>query len=211
MRINNSNFKMRSDLHLARKSWHVLAVLFMAFIYSHVDRGMALKILAVAMFLFVGMDILRLKIEKINVLVLKVFGVVMRRTEIDHPAGTTYLLSGVFISVYLFPKDIVMLTLFFLAIADPVASYFGIRYGKDKIINNKSLQGTMAAFVVCAIIAFIYMQVNKMLLERIVLVSLISGIIGALSELIPFFKLDDNLTFPIVCSFSLWALINSLS
>ncbi len=211
MPINSLDFKVRSDLHLARKIWHVVTVLAMAYIYTKVDRKVALIILSVAMLFFVGLDIVRLKSAFMNAIAVKVFGRVMRRNELHSPAGTTYLLSGVFISVFLFPYEIVLLSLLFLAIADPVASYFGIRWGKDKIINNKSLQGTMAAFFVCTIISYIFFHRMGLLTDRILLASLIAGIIGALSELLPIYKLDDNLTFPVLCSLSLWTMFNIFS
>lgn len=211
MPINSLNFKVRSDLHLARKAWHVVMVLMMAFIYTQVDRKVALIFLAVAMLFFVGLDIIRLKSAFMNTIAIKVFHRVMRRNELHAPAGTTYLLSGVFIAVFLFPYEIVLLTLLFLAIADPVASYCGIRWGKDKIINNKSLQGTLAAFFVCTIISYVFFHQRGLLPDRILLASLVAGIIGALSELLPIFKLDDNLTFPILCSFSLWTMFNIFS
>ncbi|OQW49919.1 MAG: hypothetical protein A4S09_11785 [Proteobacteria bacterium SG_bin7] len=202
---------MRSDLHMARKLWHIITVSIVSYLYAVLDRKMSLQILSVAMFFFVGLDLMRLKSEFLNRFAVKIFGTVMRRNEINSPAGTTYLLSGVFICVLLFPHDVVLLTLIFLAIADPVASYFGIRWGKDKIINNKSLQGTLAAFVVCTIISYIYFQKKGLLLDRILLASLISGIIGALSELLPIRKMDDNLTFPILCSLALRTMFNVFS
>ncbi len=211
MPVNSLNFKVRSDLHMARKIWHVTTVLMMAYLYAVLDRKTSLQVLSVAMLFFVGLDMIRLKSEFINKFAVKMFGTVMRRNELSSPAGTTYLLSGVFVSVLLFPHDVVLLTLLFLAIADPVASYFGIRWGKDKIINNKSLQGTLAAFVVCTIISYIYFQKKGLLLDRILLASLISGIIGALSELLPIRKMDDNLTFPILCCLALRTMFNIFS
>ncbi len=211
MRLNSLDFKVRSDLHLTRKIWHVTTVLMMAYIYTKVDRKMALTLLSVAMLFFVGFDIIRLRSEFMNSIAVKIFHKVMRRNELNAPAGTTYLLSGVFFSAFLFPYDIVLLTLLFLAIADPVASYCGIRWGRDKIINNKSLQGTLAAFVVCTVISYIFFHRNGLLPDRILLASLVAGIIGALSELLPIYKLDDNFTFPILCSFSLWAMFNVFS
>jgi diacylglycerol kinase (CTP) len=42
--------------------------------------------------------------------------------------------------------------------------------------------------------------------ERIVLVSFFSGLIAASSELVQIQKLDDNMTFPILTGFGLWAI-----
>lgn len=168
------------------------------------DRKTAVMAATIGMFVFTVSDLLRLRWPWLNGWILTVFGRVMRQNEANGLAGTTYLVTGVFFIIFLFPKDVVAVTLLFLALGDPLASYFGIRYGRDRIFRNKSLQGGLAAFICCAIIAFAYYSYYKLMLERVVLVSLISGLIGAISEIIPIGKLDDNLTFPIICSSGLW-------
>lgn len=98
--------------------------------------------------------------------------------------------------------------MFFLAFADPIASYFGIMYGKDKILREKSLQGFLAAFVVCSLLTFAFLNSYDLFAERMVLISLLGGLIGALAELIPIGKLDDNLTLPVLSAVSLWGLFS---
>jgi len=132
----------------------------------------------------------------------------MRQSELHTLAGTTFLLTGLLFVTLVFPPPIVLLTMFFLAFADPIASYFGIRYGKDKILGEKSLQGFLAAFVVCALLTFTFLNSYELVSGRIVLVSLIGGLIGALAELIPIGKLDDNLTLPVLSAVSLWGLFS---
>jgi dolichol kinase len=44
------------------------------------------------------------------------------------------------------------------------------------------------------------------MVERIVLVSILGGLIGAASELIQLRKFDDNMTFPIFAAFGLYVL-----
>jgi len=203
--------KTKSDLHLQRKLWHFLTVLLMAFLYDYLGRERALIVLLCFMIVFIPLDILRLRFDAINEIIIKLFRTVMRRSEINTLAGTTYLLTGVFIIAYLFKKDIVMLTLLFLAAADPMASYIGVRYGKDSIGKNKSLQGTIAAFLCCTIVALGFYLYNEIMIERVILVSVLSGIIGAFSEFFPIGKLDDNLTLPIISSLLLWILFGIFS
>jgi len=42
------------------------------------------------------------------------------------------------------------------------------------------------------------------MVERLLMASLIAGLIGAVSELLPIGKLDDNFTFPVVSGTLLW-------
>ncbi len=198
------DLKRRSDLHLARKIWHMVGVSIMAAFYAYAPETWSLTILMVSFFLFVPLDFARQRSKTLNDLMILLFKPIMRQSEVNKLAGTTFLITGTMIVAYLFPRDVVLLTLLFLAFADPVASYFGIRFGKDKIFGEKSLQGSLAAFFVCTIVTYLFLNFNGLLLERILIVSLIGGLIGALAELIPIWKLDDNLTLPVLSASALW-------
>ncbi len=41
--------------------------------------------------------------------------------------------------------------------------------------------------------------------------SLLAGVAGSLSELVPIGKLDDNLTFPVLSSVLIWILFNVMN
>lgn len=198
--------KKRNDLHLSRKLWHVLTVGMMASTYAFLPLRYSMACLAFACLLFIPMDFLRLKNPNLNQFVLKWFGPLMRQNEFNKLAGTTYLLIGVGLIALIFPRDIVLLTLLFLAFADPTASYFGIRYGKDKILGEKSLQGSLAAFFVCSMLTCGYLVYHNLMLEKLLLISLLGGVTGALSELVPVGKMDDNFSLPIISATSLWFL-----
>ncbi len=204
--MESKKLKTRSDIHLARKLWHFFGVIGIVVCYHNTSRDSAIQALAIATFLFVGIDLLRRYLPKLNETLVQILQPIMRDNERNNLAGTTYLLAGVFLIVFLFPKDIVVLSLLFLAIADPLASYFGLMYGKDKLIGRKSLQGSLAAFFVCMLISSLYFYFHGLMVERLFIVSLLAGFIGAASELIPFGKLDDNFSFPVTSSAMLWLL-----
>lgn len=206
--MEDLNFHQRSDVHLARRLWHVGGVLLVTALYLNFSRNDSIKIAAVMTFLFVSLDLLRQSLPGLNKALTAIFGPFMRQHERDSIAGTTYLMLGVFIVIYFFPREVVTLSLLFLAFADPLASYVGIRHGRDKIIGSKSFQGSLAAFVICTILAASYFFLNGLMIERLLIVSLLAGLIGALSELIPIGRLDDNFTFPVLSASLLWALIS---
>ena len=104
----------------------------------------------------------------------------------------------------LFPHDIVTLSLLFLAIADPAASYFGIRYGKDRLWGQKSLQGSIAAFFACGLTSMVYYTVHHLMLDRLLIVGILSGLAGAIAEAAPLGQLDDNLVLPVLSALQLW-------
>lgn len=127
----------------------------------------------------------------------------MREHEAKSFSGLSYLLVGAAILLAFFDRHILTLSLLFLAIGDPLASLVGIRFGRDRILGNKTLQGTFAAFAACATIAGVYYYLNGLMTERLLIVAPISGLIGAATELIPIGKLDDNLTCPVLSAIGL--------
>lgn len=195
--------KKRSDLHIARKVWHMSGVFLMFVLFNYLPYSWSIAFLIMGWLLFVPMDILRQQNPKLNDWVVTVFRPIMRNSEVKKLAGTSYLLSGVLLLLLFFPRPIASLTLLFLAFADPIASYVGIKWGRDKIMGRKSIQGTIAAFAVCATATFSFIVYYNFLSERVIVVSLIAGVIGALAELIPIWKLDDNFTLPLLSAVGL--------
>jgi len=199
-------YKKRSDLHVARKFWHMTTVFLMALCYYYVPPFWAGVVLISACLIFIPMDFIRKKIPTLNEIILQIFGPIVRENEVRGIAGTTYLLAGVLIVYLFFPRTIVLLTLLYLAFADPIASYVGIKYGRDKLFQNKSLQGSFAAFLVCAGLTYFVLHHKGLMLDRALLVSILGGFIGAAAEAIPIGKLDDNFSIPVVSAFGLWIL-----
>lgn len=204
--LDHLELKKRSDIHLARKIWHMAGVFSMFCVYVLAPELVSYTILAIAVALFLPIDFLRQKYPALNDWMVHAFKPIMRTHEIHRIAGTTYLLSGVCVIVALFPRPVVALTLLFLAFADPIASFVGIKYGKDKVFGHKSIQGFMAAFGVCALLTAIFLSYFSIMIDRVIVVSLLAGLIGALAELIPIGKMDDNFTLPVLSGFGLYIL-----
>jgi diacylglycerol kinase (CTP) len=198
------DLKTKADVHLARKIWHFIGVVVVAIFYHNLSRPMALQTLTFLCAVGIFIDVYRQKAPWLNKLVVTLGQHIMRESEKAGLAGSTYLLVGVLVIVAIFPPSVVLLSLLFLAVADPIASYFGIRYGKDKLFGKKSLQGSMAAFFACTIVAAIYFLTQGMMTERILIVSILAGLIGAVAEVIPVADLDDNFVLPVVSSCLLW-------
>ena len=68
------------------------------------------------------------------------------------------------------------------------------------------MQGSTAAFVVCSVLSFAFLYSHNLLMDRLIIVSIFAGIIGAMAELVPIGKLDDNLTLPVLSAVALWIL-----
>ncbi len=190
----------RSDLHMLRKIWHIsigtaclITVLRSSeptFFWGKVTMGIAL-----AGFIF---DLVRKKAPALNKIVLKVMGPLMRRSEREGMTGLPFYALGCSISLFFFQRDIALMSCMFLIFADPISSFFGVLYGKDKLLPNKSLQGAVAGFFTCYLICLFYLVNTATIGTHLLIFSIIAGLIGALSELISAFNIDDNLTIPVI-------------
>lgn len=198
--------KAHVDLHIARKLTHNLGVLTMFLIHHYCSTKVSWIVLLSAAIPLIIFDLLRQKIESLRVLTPKLFGAIMRRRELNGLAGTTYLFIGVGFIFYFFPKNIVSLSLLFLAFADPLASFFGLKFGSLKVVGKKTLEGSLAAFIVCTIISMIFFTTKNIMTDHLIVASLLAGIIAALTELIPIGPLDDNLTQPLLSAPLLYGL-----
>lgn len=201
--ILQEDFKKKSDVHYARKIWHISGVLALFLMYYVLPESASKIIILLLFAVFTGLDIYRLRNKNFNVLLTHYLKPIMRQSEINNIAGTTYLMAGVAILMHFFDPIVVKLSLIFLAFADPIASYFGIKFGRDKIWGEKTLQGFLAAFGVCSAASFLFLYLNDYNLWRAVVVSIIGGLIGSLAELIPVGKMDDNLTIPVASGLGL--------
>lgn len=195
----------RSDLHLLRKIWHMGMGSTCLFIYyqsgqSAMNWGFA--ILGVAMAGFT-IDIVRVRWKPLNELILSLMGPFMRTSERTGFTGLPFYALGVSLALLLFPEKIALLATMFLVYSDPICSFFGIIYGKDKIMPNKSLQGAMAGFFTCYLITLFYGLYYQASGMNLLIFAVAGGIVGAIAEMLSAFNIDDNLTIPVVSGLGL--------
>ena len=134
-------------------------------------------------------------------------GPLMRKSEANGSSGLPFYALGISLSLFLFRENIALLSIMFLIFSDPISSYFGIRFGKDKILPNKSLQGSVAGFSACYLLTLLYTMGSSASAANIFIFAVIAGLIGSLSELVSAFGIDDNLTIPVLSGIGL-TLIN---
>ncbi len=198
----------RSDLHLARKTWHIVTGLAIVFTVtlSGMSRSAAVSVLGTILSFNLFVEYLRLRNPKVNEVALRFWKPLMRRGEESRLSGIPYYLAAAILVIGAFPEPVAMLSLLFLACGDPVASYFGIRFGSYSIRfpHGKTLVGTMSAVIVCSLITAIYLASYPAISGwDYVLVIIAGGFAGGIAEALPF-EVDDNFTVPVVSGFILW-------
>jgi diacylglycerol kinase (CTP) len=202
-----STLALRSDLHLLRKLWHFTMGMAIVLIYTGtgMSRTTGASVLGFFFLMFFGIEMLRLRNPRINAIALRTLGAIMRRGEESRLSGVPYYLAAAIIAVLIFPKTVTVLALLFLACGDPAASLVGNLYGDRSIrfSNGKSLIGTSAGVLVCALVAGAVLAPLDLGLGSWVALTLLSGLAGGLAEMVPL-EIDDNFTIPVVSGFAVW-------
>lgn len=198
------NLKASSDLHLQRRIWHmasgVAGLLYYLFSgISPIEMSNMLLTLGAVVFLI---ETLRLRSEKFNDIVLSIMGPLMREKERNRISGFVYYAFGVALTLRFFDESLALISCIFLIFSDPLSSMAGICYGKRKLWQGKTLEGSLAGVAVCFTVTFIYSLALIPFSWNLVLFCLFAGVIGSLAELCTFF-VDDNFVIPLLSGFGL--------
>lgn len=133
----------------------------------------------------------------VNGLTVRIIGPIMRDTEVNQLSGIPFYMASCLFAFLIFPQHIAALSILYLAFGDPMSSFFGVLYGRSKIFPNKSLQGTLGGFAVCAVATFAYLLWQRIDPTLVLVLSLLGGFAGSVAELLPL-NVDDNFAIPVV-------------
>ncbi len=198
--------QMRSDINIPRKVWHmVMGLTIVALYLSGYSRSAAVVTLGSILGLDLLVEMARLKIPAFNEKIMRFWSPIMRNCEVNRMSGIPYYLAASVLAIGIFPKPIAVLSIAYLACGDPIASTFGILYG-DKSIrfrNGRSLIGTAAGVLACAIVTFIFLSSLHLSDATVITLSVIGGLAGGMAEMLPL-DIDDNFSIPMVSGFVLW-------
>jgi diacylglycerol kinase (CTP) len=194
--------RTQRDLHLQRKFFHVVSVSGILSCMLMLPSQLNWTIYFSLGIPLVLLDFSRRFSSKINDLLVQLLAPLLRQRELHHLSGGSYGILGIGLTYWLYPSHISQLAVLFLAIGDPVASLFGLLYGRKKIFAQKSWVGSMAAFFTCSLAATVYLTFSLSTYGLSIWAwGVCLGFIGALAELIPIGSWDDNLTQPLVSGF----------
>ena len=105
--------------------------------------------------------------------------------------GAMTYAMGVFLTVLLFPENVIIQCVLIMSISDSLSTLFGKKYGVIRIVNGKSLFGSGLFFFSALFIELLFHSIP---------IALGVAAIATLVELLP---LDDNVTVPLAVGFSL--------
>lgn len=202
-----STFRARNDLHVIRKLWHMGTGLsgLLAFFWLGIEKNnMALGLISFAALAF-SVEFARLRIPAVNKKIMILMGPFMRESERNGLSGFPFYALGAGLSLYFYSEKIAILSVLFLIFSDPISSFFGVLLGREKILPNKSLQGSLAGFITCYLVSLFYLNAYGENTIQALAFALFAGLVGSLSELLSIF-VDDNLTIPVCSGFGLMIL-----
>lgn len=111
---------------------------------------------------------------------------------------------AVLLTILTLPKMAALVAIYTLAIADPLAAIVGIRFGRRRLVLNRTLEGSLAFFAATTTISAVVFEWGIGPPEmRLAAISFSIGLLSAVFELIPL-RLDDNLTIPLFVGSVTW-------
>ncbi len=140
--------------------------------------------LAVLVLIAVISEFLRLETRLFHNIFNALFGDMLKKKEVENLTGATAYVVTALLSSFLFNWHVVITSLFFLSLGDPVASIVGRNFGKHRIWGSKSIEGTLAFLIVALVAGFMYPTLP-------LIVRVLGAISAAAIELIES-PIDDN-------------------
>jgi dolichol kinase len=181
----------------ARKAIH-LSSLIIVIIYCHISRELALLILSPIVAGFFLVDVLKNFVPFLSIWYHETFDSMLRKHELEknhiHLNGATCITLSALFLIALFPKIIAITSFSMVAVSDTVAALAGRKFGKHRF-GEKSIEGSLAFLISSIIIVSIIPNIN-------IAIGLAMAVTATLAEAVVIrirgFKLDDNITIPLV-------------
>ena len=174
---------------LRRKSIHLLG-LVVPILYFFTSRDLAIIGVGGLVALALAAELLKGLVPTFRAIFLRIFSPILRSQEQKGgPTGATYFLIGSFLCILFFDKTLAIVCLCFLTLGDLCAALIGKQWGRIKLFSRKSLEGSLACFVVCTTVALL-IEIAPCCCTRW------STRSQPLIELLPI-GVDDNVTIPL--------------
>ncbi len=148
------------------------------------DRDIAISVLALA--LFVGFILSDAISRGYTIPVISTIIGGLERRDAVPGKGALFFAFGALFSLIFFEKEIAAIGLAVLAFLDSTTTIAGTRFGKTRIYNQKSLEGTVTGIAVTTI------ALSPLVPPP---VALVTSVVAGLAELVS--PIDDNLVIPV--------------
>ncbi len=190
---------------MKRPLFHFLGGMIFPVFYYFTGRVVAIYFITALFSLALIFELVRKRNQVFNDWLWQHFRAFFKDKERYTTTGTLYFVGGVLATVLFFDKPVAITALCFLTFGDVTAVIVGKKIGRHKIFPPKSLEGSLAFFVIVIIVGSI---LKKFCFPADLTTMAIgySALAATLIEMLPL-SLDDNLTVPIFTGFILQMLL----
>ncbi|MBL9036981.1 MAG: hypothetical protein JNG84_00575 [Archangium sp.] len=152
-----------------------------------------------------SMELTRRWRPSINTALMKLFGPVAHAHETYRINSATWYATALLVLTLTRNPLLCAAGVAILGVADPIAAFIGRRYGRNKLINGRSLEGSLAfvasgALVAWAVISGFHPELGA---SRGLVVAAAAALAGAIAELVSV-RVDDNFSIPVASAAGAW-------
>jgi len=157
--------------------------------------------MAVATFIFLLVDFLRLRTTSVKSVFIVLFGSMLRRKELSSLTGASYLMLASLVCMLIFGptpegrvSGVFIAAISFLALGDTAAAIVGLSLGRVRIFR-KSLEGTLAGLLVCVGVAWVVAILPG--LDFPLGIGILGAVSASVVEALPI-EVNDNVVIPLL-------------
>ena len=193
---------------LQRKSIHITSMLI-PIIYYFIDTKTALLLLFPVTILTLLIDLGIYYSETFRSIAYPIVGGMLRPHELHRTSlvlnGASWVMIAACITISVFPKPLAIIGYSIVILSDVAAALIGRKFGKTPFLD-KSLQGSMAFFIVSLIVSAAWSWIFGFSIFFFG-ICIIGSVLATIAEASTTrFKLDDNLAVPLAFAGSTWIL-----
>jgi len=185
------------DDRVELKKWRIIArPLALLFIPINIFLGhtFLLYLVGILSIIFILTDLYRLFSRK-------ELSLIFKKTEFQKFSSMTSFLVAIFIVFLIFPEEVAYLCLAFIIFGDMAAKLIGLKYGKTRIIQTRTLEGSLGFLTGCILAGYILILLFGFSFSYL----MIGALCATMAELFSF-SMDDNFTVGIITGGCLAAL-----
>ncbi len=147
-----------------------------------------------------GVEALRRSSPDLNARVMKLYGRVAHPHEWHRINSATWYVTALLILSWTCPPMVSAVAVAVLGFADPAAALIGRRWGRHKLVNGRSLEGTLTFAVVGTAVSFGLMAgLHAVPMGTALLAAAAAAVPAALAELFSG-RVDDNFSIPLAAA-----------
>ena len=144
-------------------------------------------------------------IPSLNTVTMKLFALVAHPHEAHRVNSSTWYATALVCLAATGRIELCVMAIAVLGIADPAAAIVGRRFGKTKLVNGRSLEGSLTFFVVGTLAALAAGLLHLPLWTALA-AALGASALGAVTELYSR-KIDDNFSIPLASASGAWLML----